>query len=461
MMKAVGVCLLLALSSGTNRMLRAQTADLTVIPASARIDEPVSVRVSGLHPGQRVMLRSVMRVDSASAIVASGVYFTDSLGVVNLERDAARSGTYSGIEPMGLFWSGQQVPLDSLGGEDIPSSEFDPPRPYSVMITASVNDTVVARTTVTRTFVAENVIEEDVRSGDVVGQLFVPRNVSDAPVVIVLGGSEGGYESSAYQARLLAAHGFAVFAQAYFRAPGLNEELASIPVERVQRGIAWLRERGGISAERVAVIGSSRGTELALLSAGLNPEVRAVIVYATSVTTGGGLTTGGEPHREAAWTLRGQPLPVMQITPSPEALAQFDSPDPVRLRLLFEPGLSDVQAVERAAIPVENIRADVLIISGTDDQMGPVDIAGDMLMERLARAGHQGRRVHLKYPEAGHLIGIPFTPTALRLTPWRFAVGGSAHGYARADADSWQQVLHFLRQSLGVAGHGQASHAER
>jgi dienelactone hydrolase len=452
-MRAVGLCLLIVLSPSLSQVLRAQTADLTVAPASARIDEPVHVVLNGLPPAQKVMLRSVMRVDSASAIVAAGVYVTDSLGVVNLERDAARSGTYTGIEPMGLFWSGRQVPLDSLAREDIPSSEFDPPRPYSVVITASVNDTVVARTTVTRTFGAENVIEEEVRSGDVVARLFVPRTVPDAPVVIVLGGSEGGYESSAYEARLLAAHGFAVLAQAYFRAPGLNEELASIPVERVQRAIEWLRHRPDISAERVAIIGSSRGTELALLSAGLNPGVRAVIVYGTSVTTGGGLTSGGEPHREAAWTLGGQPLPVMQISPSPEALAQFSSPDPVRLRLLFEPGLSDVQAVERAAIPVENIRADVLIISGTDDQMGPVDIAGDMLVERLARAGHQGRRVHLKYPEAGHLIGIPFTPTTLRLTPWRFAVGGSVQGYARADAESWPQVIRFLRQSLGVAGH--------
>ena len=452
MKRAVGLCLVLAVSPVPNRMLRAQTADLAVAPASARIDEPVRIVVSGLPPAQNVMLQSVMRVDSASAIVASGSYFTDSLGTVNLERDAARSGTYTGIEPMGLFWSGRPVPLDSLAREDVPSSEFDPPRPYSVVITASVDDAVVARTTVTRTFGAANVMEEEVHSGDVVGKLFVPDDVPDAPVVIVLGGSEGGYESSAYQARLLAAHGFAAFAQAYFRAPGLNEELASIPVERVQRGIEWLHQRPDLSAERVAIIGSSRGTELALLSAGLNPEVRAVIVYATSVTTGSGLTSGGEPHREAAWKLRGEPVPVMQISPSPEALAQFSSPDPVRLRLLFEPGLSDAQAVQRAAIPVENIRGDVLIISGTDDQMGPVDIAGDMLIERLARAGHQGRRVHLKYPEAGHLIGIPFTPTTLRLTPWRFAVGGSPRGYARADAESWQQVLLFLRQSLGVAG---------
>ena len=46
---------------------------------------------------------------------------------------------------------------------------------------------------------------------------------------------------------------------------------------------------------------------------------------------------------------------------------------------------------------------------------GHQDIAGDMLVERLARSAHHGRRIHLKYPEAGHVIGIPFMPTAMQL----------------------------------------------
>lgn len=428
--------------------LTAQTPRITAQPADALIDAPVRIVLSGFRAAQKVIVRSVTRADSANVVIASGVYFTDQNGAVDLTRDAARSGSYTGIEAMGLLWSGRRVALDSVAREEIPQSAFDPPQPYQVSIAALVNDTAVARTSITRRFASANVIEEEVRQGDVVGRLFVPRNVRRPPVVVVLGGSEGGYESSSYTARVLAAHGFAVFAQAYFRAPGLPEELASVPVERVQRGIAWLRQRSDVSTERIAIIGSSRGTELALLSAGLNPQVRAVAVYGTSVTTGGGLTRTGEPRPESAWTIGGQPTPVVQFTPSRNALAQFSRPDPVRLRLLFEPALNDVTAIARAAIPVDNIRGDVLIISGIDDQMGPVDISGDILVERLARAGHQGRRIHLKYPEAGHLISIPFTPTILRLTPWRFAVGGNVIGYARADADSWKQLLQFLRTSL-------------
>jgi dienelactone hydrolase len=428
----------------------AQRPAIVARPADAMIDQPLEITVSGLQPQQQIVLRSYIRKDSVAAFVAAGTYVADRKGEVRLARDASSAGTYTGIDPMGLFWSGERYATAHVDPTLVPPASLNPPDAYGVIITVSTADsTIVASAEVTRRFEAPGVRVEEVRSGDVVGRLYLPQGVRRAPVVIMLSGSEGGYESSSYAARLLAAHGFAAFAQAYFRAAGLRDELASVPVERVQRGIAWLRGRNDVEAKHVAIIGSSRGTELALLAAGQNSEVRGVIVYGTSVTTGGGLTRNGEPHPEAAWTLGNQPLPVMEHRPSRAALAQFGRAEPVRLRLLFEPGLSDANAVANAAIPVERIRADVLVVSGLDDQMGPADIAGDMLLERLARSGHQGRRVHLKYPEAGHVISIPYTPTALRLEPWRFAVGGTREGYARADVDSWPRVLSFLRTALG------------
>jgi dienelactone hydrolase len=426
--------------------LVAQSPALVATPSDALIDERVAITVSGFPAHTQVTLRSYVRTDSVTWYVAQGVYVTDGRGEVRLERDASRAGSYTGIDAMGLFWSGRKA-----GAPTEPALQslrrLDPPNSYQVALTVSIGDSTVARTVVTRRFESPAVRSEEVRAGDVVGRLFLPRNPRRGPAIIVLGGSEGGYESSSYQARLLAAHGFIAFAQAYFRADGLPDELASVPVERVQRGIHWLKARREVGARPIALIAHSRGTELALLSAGRYPEIRAVVVSGTSAVTGAGLTRSGEPHREAAWTLAGRALPVMQVRPSAEALAQFGKPDPVRLRLLFEPALSEARSVRDAAIPVTGIRADVLIISGLDDHMGPADVAGDMLLEWLARAGHQGRRTHLKYPEAGHVIGIPYTPTALRLLPWRFSYGGTPAGYARADVDSWAQLLGFLRSA--------------
>jgi dienelactone hydrolase len=427
--------------------LAAQNPTIAVRPSDTLIDQQVAIVVSALPPRTQVVIRSYIRTDSATYYAAEGTYLTDDRGELRLDRDASRGGTFAGIDPMGLFWSGRRI-TDVADPALRSLQAVNPPQPYQVAFMVTRGDTVLARTIATRRFGSADVREEEVRNGDVVGRLFLPSNPRGAPVVVVLGGSEGGYESSSFKARMLAARGFVAFAQGYFRAEGLREELASVPVERVQRAIRWLQARRDINAARIGVLAHSRGTELALLSANQFPEVRSVVVSGTSVTTGSGLTRNGEPHAEAAWTFNNQPLPVMQHRPPPEALAQFSKRDPVRLRLLFEPALRDAAAVEKAAIPVRDIRADVMVISGVDDQMGPADVAGDMLLERLARTGHQGKRVHLKYPEAGHVINLPYMPTAQRLVPWRFAYGGTPAGYARADADSWTRLMEFLRASL-------------
>ncbi|HEX6062973.1 MAG TPA: acyl-CoA thioesterase/BAAT N-terminal domain-containing protein, partial [Longimicrobiales bacterium] len=379
---------LVVLSFAPLGALTAQNPTITVRPNDALIDQPVAIVVSALPPRTQVVIRSYIRTDSATYYAAEGTYLSDDRGEVRLDRDASRGGTYAGIDPMGLFWSGRRV----TGVPDPGLSSLQavqPPQPYQVAFTVARSESVLARATVTRRFGAADVREEEVRNGDVVGRLFLPPNARAAPVIIVLAGSEGGYESSSFKARMLAAHGFVALAQGYFRADGLRDELASVPVERVQRAIRWLQARRDINAARVGVLAHSRGTELALVSADRYEEIRAVVVSGTSVTTGSGLTRSGEPHAEAAWTFNNQPLPAMEHRPPPEALAQFSKPDPVRLRLLFEPGLRDADAVERAAIPVGGIRADVMVISGIDDQMGPADIAGDMLIERLERAGHR------------------------------------------------------------------------
>ncbi len=80
----------------------------------------------------------------------------------------------------------------------------------------------------------------------------------------------------------------------------------------------------------------------------------------------------------------------------------------------------------------------------------------EQVIARLAERGHAGRRVHLRYPGAGHLIGPPYEPTTILagFHPIRklvFAYGGSPEANAHARADSWPRVLAFLRDCLGRA----------
>uniref|UniRef100_A0A8C7NH46 Acyl-CoA thioester hydrolase/bile acid-CoA amino acid N-acetyltransferase domain-containing protein n=1 Tax=Oncorhynchus mykiss TaxID=8022 RepID=A0A8C7NH46_ONCMY len=68
-------------------------------------DEPVHVQVDGLSPHQKVKLRSILWDDKGVIFRASSVYKADATGQVDLCRSPSLGGSYTGVEPMGLFWA--------------------------------------------------------------------------------------------------------------------------------------------------------------------------------------------------------------------------------------------------------------------------------------------------------------------------------------------------------------------
>ncbi len=50
---------------------------------------------------------------------------------------------------------------------------------------------------------------------------------------------------------------------------------------------------------------------------------------------------------------------------------------------------------------------------------------------------------HLSYPEAGHLLRVPYVPLAATTTS-AFVGGGTVEATQRAGIDAWPRVLAFL-----------------
>jgi len=100
------------------------------------------------------------------------------------------------------------------------------------------------------------------------GAWFLPPGDGPHPAVIILGGSEGGLPAGS-AAPLLASHGYATLALAYFGLPGLPRGLVNIPLEYFGKAIAHVRAAVAPRNDFVAVYGGSRGGELALLVASL------------------------------------------------------------------------------------------------------------------------------------------------------------------------------------------------
>lgn len=412
-------------------------ATLTVNPAETVIDEPIRILVDGLQPRQEFVIRAVAPIDSQKALISHARFRADAAGKAEIEKLEPLEGTYR-QGSMGLLWSMAEDTLPSRL-KDVTASPYKPPATFRILFELEVDGQIVANAGVSRSFVRGDVQTAEVHERGVVGRLFMPAVTAKVPAVIVVGGSEGGMESAEYWAKLLASHGYGAMAVAYFRAEGLPDRLAGIAVETVKRAIDYLSARPEVAGDRIAILGSSRGSELALLAAAAFPRIQAVVAYAPSNSSWAALVSG--PQR-AAWTLDGDPVPFVPNPPREllSGVKEMSSRLSPVLQGLF---LSYSHAVQRAEIPVEKINGGILLISGKDDRIWPSSAMSDLIVSRLQEHDFRHPVVNLTYDGAGHLIHFPFFPT-----PSRIELGGTPEGLARADAESWSAVLEFLDSNL-------------
>ncbi|WP_413288146.1 alpha/beta hydrolase family protein [Bdellovibrio sp. HCB337] len=112
--------------------------------------------------------------------------------------------------------------------------------------------------------------------------LVVPNDGQPHPGVILLHGSEGGhFPAWKISATRLAAHGYAVLAYCYFGAKdfftGPRQTLGDIEIMDLVKAITWLKNSEFVAGKKIALDGTSRGAELALLTASLLGENQELV----------------------------------------------------------------------------------------------------------------------------------------------------------------------------------------
>ena len=433
--------------------LKWNTPKIIITPEQALFDESIDISISNLAAHEQITLEISFKDDVNNTWLSRATFKADENGVVNVATQSPVSGSYRGIDPMGLFWSmtrkNKKAPLvvDSKKSETV------------ITLSLFSQDKLRTTKTISRLLVSPDIERRKVREHGIVGTLFYPKNKKNVPGIIVIPGSNGGIPETISQ--LLASHGYAVLALGYFGVEGLSKKVENTPLEYFQNAIQWFKKQPQVSESRIAFLGHSKGAELALLLAATFPEeINAVIANAPTSLVYGGIPDETKP----AWTYKGSPIPFMPSLGYKQALKAAKEgkipfhkgtfEDPYEETPIFLYGMKEFhENIDAATIPVENIRCPIMLISGEDDKMFPSTLHGNLIMERLDKKGSTVERKHLHFPDAGHVIRFPYVPSSdlaicLPVVNIWFVFGGTAEGNARANKESWQEVLNFLKKTL-------------
>ncbi|MFH1643811.1 MAG: acyl-CoA thioesterase/bile acid-CoA:amino acid N-acyltransferase family protein [bacterium] len=428
---------------------------IIITPDKALLDEAIEISISNLKANEQITIEASCKDKDNNPWISRAMFQADEKGMINIAKQAPISGSYEGIDPMGLFWSMAPTNKDPSKNTFVSQITLNL---CKISLSVFSGDKLRAQKTIYRLPVAPNIERKDIREQSIVGTLFYPQNTKNGAGVIVIPGSGGGIPE--YISQLIASHGYTVLALAYFGYKELPKNLSQIPLEYFQNAMHWFKKQPQVDGNKIALMGHSRGAELVLLLSSMFPgEMDAAIVFSAPHLVYGDFL----PENKSAWTYKNKPLPFMPYPSDKEIFEAADEglitlhkgtiEDPFQDSEIFLYGINKFNnLIKETTIPVENIRCPLLIISGEDDAMWPSAVAGNSIIERLNSKGSKIVKKHIIYPNAGHnLLIIPYVPSIdlpVHIGSGWGLFGGTPEGNAHAYKESWREELNFLDEVL-------------
>lgn len=399
---------------------QAQTATVRIeAPSEIVLGDPTGIVLRGLRPGSIVRMHALRRTVASSfrngesvqtpvVVHAYADFVADANGTVSVDRKEPRGGTYAEADINGLLWSGWPVGdprLVSSARSDLGAETLSDNR--TLLVVPEVGGRLLEARRITLRSFAEDVVfrELNVAMDGVSGVFAVPAGGGRLPAVIELHGSEGGSMAQARQrAGILAQRGFAALSLNYVAyswtggIAGVEPTLANVPIETLDRARRWLERQERVMPGGVSLYGGSKGAEFALVAATRFDWVRSVVACVPSDVVWAGYGREPKPGEKlSSWSWRGQPLPFIPYDRYEDVFSGKATAAAVHVRSRARASKAEITA---ARIPVERIRAPVLLLGAGKDQVWPSGEMAEAVGKRM-----KNRRAEVAiFADASHNI---------------------------------------------------------
>ena len=219
--------------------------------------------------------------------------------------------------------------------------------------------------------------------------------------VIVMSGSNGGMFLTKIEAEFYHRNGIPALALALFKTKQTQKNLDRVPVEYVERAVKWLKKRG---YRKIAIDGTSKGSELALLAASMFSDISCVIARVPSYYVSEGLIIKGvskAPSGTSCWSYHGKELPY-----APYRSRTFDFKAMLKkekeLHILTFNKNKDI--TPETVIPIEKINGPVLFLSSKHDAVWESYKSSVIMEKRLSEVSFPYTHKHIACPYLSHVM---------------------------------------------------------
>lgn len=419
-------------------------ACLKISPSSkVLMGTPVRITIDHLPANCEITLHA-LRKRWGGLVYSFGSYRTSPQGQIRLSDAAPLAGTCSGRDSLGIFWSMSwpaqhklKLPFDI---KDLKSN--------TIYFYISQNNRVIADTTLELMEKLPDIVTDKIETDSLTVTLHYPKTRQNLPaLILVSGGSEQEYEWNNQMMAILASHGYATMAMPYNGVKPLPKYLEEVPLEYFFHAIDWLKKQPMVDANQIVLIGGSRGGELVLLLASLDPDVDGVIAISPSHVIWQGL-----PHNplnlispKAAWTLHGKKLAYLRhYRHWPSIWKMINGGNQIEFMNFHESPLRNEPNAAHAAIKVEKVKGPILLIAGKQDCMWPSYKSCRFIEHRLDSLDFAYPVESLYYEHAGHKVIAPDLLPTIDYDLEGTKFGGTDSGNANAQIDAWNKMMQFL-----------------